>query len=376
MKTNTILIQNIITPYRSRLFNVLSLKHFDFSVFYMAKTEVDRNWDASRIMMKHKFWLDRYGIYFCIKNFHIHINPILTLKVLFSRSTKNIILGASYNDINVIALVVAKKMHMTNKRFFFWAEANYLTNGARSESKFKCWLRKFVFSSVDGALIIPGKMSELTFKKWGIVDKKYIRLPNTISDDKLQYCPEKRNKETIPIFFMPIRLIESVKGAINFFEAIGRENIEKCRFWIAGDGEDKELYKEYIEKNNYTQNIELLGFCDSNRMEELYNTANVFVLPSFSDPSPLSMVEALKTHLPILCSLHCGNHYEVVDDEINGYCFNPLDQEDIKVKFEALFFRKNEWIQMGELSYSKYLKIYATENVAANFIRQYNLISK
>lgn len=376
MKTNTILIQNIITPYRSRLFNVLSLKHFDFSVFYMAKTEIDRNWDTSRIMMKHKFWLDRYGIYFCIKHFHIHINPILTLKVLFSRSTKNIILGASYNDINVIALVVAKKMHMTNKRFFFWAEANYLTNGARSESKFKYWVRKFVFSSVDGALIIPGKISELTFEKWGIEDKKYIRLPNTISDEKLQYFPEKRNKEAIPIFFMPIRLIESVKGAINFFEAIGRENIKKCRFWIAGDGRDKELYKEYIEKNNYTQNIELLGFCDSKRMEELYNIANVFVLPSFSDPSPLSMVEALKTHLPILCSLHCGNHYEVVDDEINGYCFNPLDRDDIKKKFEVLFFRKNEWLQMGEHSYSNYLKNYVTENVAENFIRQYNLISK
>ena len=110
-------------------------------------------------------------------------------------------------------------------------------------------------------------------------------------------------------------------------------------------------------------------------MQELYNMANVFVLPSFSDPSPLSMVEALKMHLPILCSTHCGNHFEVVLEGKNGYCFNPFDVQDIKEKFEKMLYSREQWEQMGELSYYNYLKTFDTNNVANNFIEHFNRIA-
>ena len=142
MNSNTILIQNMITPYRTRLFNTLNEKGLDFSVFYMSKTESDRNWNIDDTDINHKRWLDKCGVYFYIKAMHVHINPLLVLKVLLNRKAKNVILGASYVDLNIIALVFAKKLHLTSKKFFFWAEANYLTNGARSESKWKSKFRR------------------------------------------------------------------------------------------------------------------------------------------------------------------------------------------------------------------------------------------
>lgn len=376
MGNNTILIQNIITPYRSRLFNVLTKNGLDFKVYYMSKTEADRNWKIENISMAHNYWLDKYGLYFYIKQiFHIHINPVLVLMTLFNNRAKNIILGASYIDLNILVLVLLKKLRITSKRFFFWAEANYLTNGARSDSKIKYRFRRWVFSCVDGGLIVPGKMSEITFQKWGITEKPFIYLPNTISDDSLVYNPKSRTHVDKPIFFMPIRLIENVKGALNFFNAIGLDNIRKCEFLIAGDGTDKALYEKYISDNSLESNIKLLGFCNEDRMQELYNMANVFILPSFSDPSPLSMVEALKMHLPILCSTHCGNHFEVVSEGENGYCFNPLDVQDIKDKFEKILCSRERWGQMGEISYCNYLKAFDTNNVADNFIEHFNRIA-
>lgn len=376
MENNTILLQNIITPYRTRLFNTLASKGFDFSVYYMSKTESDRNWKTDDIKITHKNWLDKHGIYFSIRGFHIHLNPCLVFKVLVNSKAKNIILGASYMDSNIIALAIVKKLHLTSKRFFFWAEANYLTNGARNESKFKKVFRKFVFSCVDGALIVPGEMSEITFGKWGIDVPEFIHLPNTISDDELTYRNEKRNKANKPVFFMPIRLIESVKGAINFFDAIGESNIRKCVFLVAGDGEDRDLYEDYINVNHYEENIKLLGFQNASQMEKHYNEANAFVLPSLSDPSPLSMIEALKAHLPILCSTHCGNHFEVVTEGKNGFCFNPLDKDDIKQKFETILSLKSEWEQMGEYSYHNYTSIYDTATVADNFIQRFSKLAK
>lgn len=373
----TIFIQNLISPYRAHFFNSLASQNDSFVTYYLSKTEKDRNWDLSKIPLEHEHWIDRFGIYFMLKGFHIHINPVLVCKTLFSRNIKNVILCVSYCDISIMALIFAKKMHLTKKRFFFWAEANYLTNGARNESRFKKKLRSWVFSGVDGAMIIPGYMSEITFEKWGIPIKHYIYLPNTINDAALKFDVQNRREQNDPpIFLIPIRIIESLKGALNFFEAIGEEYIRKAKFIVAGDGEDKDLYQEYIHTHNFQDNIELVGFCEAYRMCELYNTANVLLLPSFSDPSPLTLVEALFFHMPVLCSEHCGNHFEVVESGVNGYTFSPLDKADIKAKFETMMSRRSEWRAMGENSAKRYVDIFQTKKVVSKFIEQFNYLKR
>lgn len=367
----SVFIQNLISPYRSHFFNSLTEQDDSFGVYYLSAKEADRNWDLSKIPMKHNYWVDKFGIYFMLKGFHIHINPALVFKTLFSRQIKNVILCVSYCDISILALVLAKKMHLTSKKYFFWAEANYLTNGARNESGFKKKLRSWVFSAVDGAMVIPGRMSEITFEKWNIPVKHYIHLPNTINDEALVYdeCNHRELNE-LPVFLIPIRIIESLKGALNFFDAIGDENVRKAKFIIAGDGEDKSLYQKYITEHGYEDHIELAGFCEAARMRELYNSSNVLLLPSFSDPSPLTLVEALLFHMPVLCSEHCGNHFEVVEPGVNGYTFSPLDHSDIKAKFELLMSRRLEWRKMGKVSAKRYSEKFETKMVVKNFIKQ------
>ena len=373
----TVFIQNLISPYRAHFFNSLTKQDDSFGVYYLSKKEADRNWDLCKIPMEHRYWIDMFSIYFMLKGFHIHINPLLVLKTLFSRKIENIILCVSYCDLSILALILAKRLHLTRKRFFFWAEANYLTNGARNDSVFKNKLRQWVFTTIDGAMIIPGRMSEITFEKWGIPVKNFIYLPNTINDDALRYDEQnQREQNNLPVFLMPIRVIESLKGALSFFEAIGENNVRKAKFIIAGDGEDMGMYKEYIIKHGYLDNIELAGFCEAARMRELYNSANVLLLPSFSDPSPLTLVEALFFHLPVLCSEHCGNHFEVVDAGVNGYIFSPLDKVDIKDKFETLMARRADWPAMGDESAKRYAERFETKTVVANFIEQFNKLKK
>ena len=373
----TVFIQNIISPYRARFFNKLSLQDDSFGVYYLGESEADRNWDISKIPMNHNYWVDRFGLYFMLKGFHFHINPVLIYKTLFSSKIKNVILCVSYCDISIMVLCLAKKMHLTSKRFFFWAEANHLTNGARNESGFKSRLRKWVFSAVDGAMIIPGRMSEITFEKWGVPVKEFIHLPNTIDDDAMIYeGNNQRDKNDLPVFIIPIRLIESLKGAINFFDAIGCDNVKRAKFIIAGDGEDKSLYADYIKDHHYENNIILAGFCDSVKMKELYNNANALLLPSFSDPSPLTLVEGLKFNLPILCSTHCGNHFEAVEENVNGNTFSPLDPSEIKQTFEKFLSKRGDWTVMGEKSGMIYEDKFQTDKVVRKFITNFNQLKK
>lgn len=351
-------IQNIIAPYRTSLFNGLAKFNFPFLVGYMGKTEGDRNWIVNLSDLKFQYKIYS-GWYRLVKGYHIHLNLSMIYDLVTRKDVTDIILSVSWNDLNILILVFLKKIGLLKKRIHFWTEANYLTIGALSPNRFKSMLRTFSYSAVDGAFIIPGEMAKRTLDFWKVRYKKLIYLPNLI-DEELFSLPANymklRDIEELPVFILPVRLIEKIKGVINFFDAIGRENICKGIFLIAGDGIDYDCYKEYIRLNNLDGHIYLLGFCDKYRMKELYEKANVMILPSFSDPSPLSLIEAIKMKLPILVSERCGNHFETVINGYNGYIFNPNKPDTIKNVFEKMLDRHKEWNEWGENSFCLYKK--------------------
>jgi len=340
----------------------------------MRESEIGRSWKIDLKKLNYPYFIDTKGFYFFLKKigFHFHFNPFLIYRLLKEKESE-LILGGSWNDINVITLCVLKRLGITKKRFHIWSEANMNTLGARKDSLTKRTIRNFVFNTIDGNFIVPGKMAELTFEKWNIMPKKFVYLPNLIDENVFQLennYLEKRKQNALPVFFIPIRLIESIKGALNFFNAIGIENVKRSIFLIAGDGDDENLYKEYIENNELQENIFLLGFQNYHQINNLYNKANIFLLPSFSDPSPLSIVEALKMKLPLLVSTYCGNHYEALKEGINGYGFDPYNPDEIKEKYEKLLSERNLFDEYSQNSFQLYLDNFDKNTKIENFIHQ------
>ena len=119
----------------------------------------------------------------------------------------------------------------------------------------------------------------------------------------------------------------------------------------------------------------LLGYCNTEMMVEFYKKSNLFLLPSFSDPSPLSLIEALSMKLPVLASERCGNHFEAVEEGINGYIFNPLLPESVRIAYIKLLARFDEWEEMGEQSKKIYEEKFNKEKVISNFIKALNAVS-
>lgn len=376
----TVFLQNIISPYRANFFNALQQEYDNFAVYYMGESEPDKFWDVSKVTMNYPHWVDYHGWYITpSKSFGTHCNPILFFKLIMSRKVKNIVFAVSWTDLNIMAIAIAKHLHLTSKRIFFWAEANYSAEWTKKHNtKLKWWLKRMVFSSVDGAMIIPGKMADMTFEKWNIPIKNKIYLPNTINSSQLVYDNRKKKEQhEFPEFIMPFRLIERIKGGLNFFEAITPANICKAIFYVVGDGEDRRLYLDYVKQHNYEENIKVSeGFFNVRQMCELYNRVDGFILPSFSDASPLTLIEALNFHLPILCSNHCGNHYEAVEEGVNGFTFSPNDKDEIKSKFERLLSVRDKWNEMGEKSFEIYQNRFETEKIIKRFVSQYICFKK
>lgn len=364
-----IFLTNIPTPYRTAFYNDLQRHGLEFEVLYMRHIEADRNWKINREDLQHPHIIDN-GFYRMIGRFHVHFNPKLISHILKNKNSE-IIVGGAWNDIDVLILVLLRRLKIIRNPFHFWSEANYLTIGASNDNQIKKLIRKFVYHASNGCQLSSGKMTEITLAKWGIRVNGFVPLPNTIEEEKFVIHEEevaKRNENPLPVFIMPVRLLEQDKGIMNFFKALGNENTRQGLFLVAGEGPDKPLIESYIQSEGLEENIKLLGHCDTQTMISLYKQANVFVLPSFSDPSPLSLIEAIRMKLPVLVSERCGNHFEAVIPESNGYIFNPLDPVTVRNTFANLFIRRTEWHDMGELSATIYNKNFRKETVIMNFI--------
>lgn len=365
---------NIVAPYRVFLFNKLEeirLKHtsIDFEVYFMRITEADRNWEVNLKDLKFKYLIGR-GLYLKVKYFHVHFNPILLLKL--TKSKNEIILGSSWNDLNVLLLVLLKRLRLISNKLSVWSEANYLTINSQKENRSRDILRRWFFSQIDGSFIVPGHMSVLSFEKWRIPVRNVIVLPNLVSSELFQNKDVyQNNTETKPIFFLAARLEESLKGIKNFLERIGNQNAKKIVLKIAGTGSSLDDYKQYVRSNNLERNVFFLGDLSQEEISIEYKKANVFVLPSFSDPSPLTIVEAIFSGLPVFVSERCGNHFEAVVNGENGYTFNPFDPTDVKIKFEKMLSERNNWCNFSSRSLQIAKTNFNSETVLKDFIKSF-----
>lgn len=99
-----------------------------------------------------------------------------------------------------------------------------------------------------------------------------------------------------------------------------------------------------------------------------YMQADAFVLPSFSDSSPLSIVEVCYYKLPLLISERCGNHNETLVEGKKGYKFDPDNHIEVRNKFEQFLNCRSEWPIMGEVSRKMYEDNFAQRKVIDKFI--------
>jgi glycosyltransferase involved in cell wall biosynthesis len=121
-----------------------------------------------------------------------------------------------------------------------------------------------------------------------------------------------------------------VKGLVEFINQIP-ENFADNNVWlIAGDGSLQNTLEETIVRKGLGQAVRLLGYVNHNKMPELYAAADIFLLPSLTDPNPLSAIEAAFAGLPLLISTRLGNFPELLQQGITGWGFDPYNPKETK----------------------------------------------
>lgn len=93
---------------------------------------------------------------------------------------------------------------------------------------------------------------------------------------------------------------------------------------IVGAGPEEQNLQRQTESLGLRQ-VRLVGPVDYARLAPYYVSADAFVIPTLEDNWSLVVPEAMACGLPILCSQYNGCWPELVQQEQNGWVFDPLD---------------------------------------------------
>tara|TARA_Y100001968_G_C19441288_1_gene762667 strand:- start:2319 stop:3422 length:1104 start_codon:yes stop_codon:yes gene_type:complete len=116
--------------------------------------------------------------------------------------------------------------------------------------------------------------------------------------------------------------LDKPKDYLTIINALAVLKTKKWKYTIIGDGPQLSMLENHVNKLGLKDKITFLG-----RIKNVHNyllQSNLFILSSFSEGLPRSLIEATRASLPIISS-DVGGVSECVLEGINGFLFDPGD---------------------------------------------------
>jgi glycosyltransferase involved in cell wall biosynthesis len=138
------------------------------------------------------------------------------------------------------------------------------------------------------------------------------------------------------------------KGAfdlIESFAALPEIDRNRTELILAGNG-DLEAAHEAIAKLGLTAKITVLTWLNSEQRDELLATADAFILPSYNEGLPMSMLESMAWGLPVIVT-PVGGIPEAICDRQNGLLVNPGNQPQLTQAMQELIRDEDLRISLG-----------------------------
>lgn len=159
------------------------------------------------------------------------------------------------------------------------------------------------------------------------VGVKRVIIINNIVNDNSRTSDVIRNKTPI-VKFLFLGRIGKRKGLFDLLDVVNDHRVflnSKFKLFVGGDGEVQQLL-DYIHSNFLEDLVEYVGWVDGPMKNDLLSSCDVFILPSYSEGLPISILEAMSYGLPIV-STTVGGIPELVRG--NGYLITPGDKSQL-----------------------------------------------
>jgi len=149
-------------------------------------------------------------------------------------------------------------------------------------------------------------------------------LPNFVELPELQNTASTSNKDEVMILFLG--LVGARKGIYDLLPAFKDVLVQlpTLRLIIGGNG-DIDKAQALAMELEIDDHVVFAGWVGGEKKAELLRRAQIYVLPSYNEGFPVSLLEAMSWQVPVI-STRVGGIPELVRDGVDGFLINPGDR--------------------------------------------------
>ena len=164
---------------------------------------------------------------------------------------------------------------------------------------FCAYVTKFYKAAKEIVVVNPSFIPDLV--KFGIDRERITYIPNFVSQEDFFKASEEKKKEFREKYHIPqdkfvvlgVGQVQTRKGILDFID-VAKKNPDMYFIWAGGFsfGAITEGYKN-LKKEMETKrdNLSFLGIRSRSEMQEIYNAADCFLLPSYNELFPMALLE-------------------------------------------------------------------------------------
>jgi glycosyltransferase involved in cell wall biosynthesis len=216
---------------------------------------------------------------------------------------------------------------------------------------------RYIFESADVVICLSEgwqKFFSSTFKL-----KRLVIINNVIQEvsDK----PHTEERDSLNLLFLgQIGKRKGVFDLLNVLAENKEEFKDKVKLTIGGIGDVDRLQKT-LSDNRFNGDVTYAGWVNGSTKARLLNSCDVYVLPSYHEGLPISVLEAMSYGKPVI-STNVGGIPEIVRPGFNGWLFKPGDHQALNTIIREAMNNKDLLKQYGNNSLSL-SKNYTPESV-------------
>ena len=360
MSARTVIITEIISPYRIPVFNAAAAQGAaDLHVIFLSETDPSlRQWRVYKDEIRFSYevlpssrW--KFGKSSVLLNWGVG-------KAL-ERAAPDVIVCGGYNY--PASWWAARWSRKHRIPFVLWSEST------SCDSRKGRWLVEYAKSSFlkrSDAFLAAGLAARNYLLELGVEESEICLAPNAVDVDFFaerslaarQNASELRHEFNLPErYFLCVGRLVPEKGVFDLVHAYERLSAEVQRdvgLVFVGDGSARPQLEAFAAASPCR--IRILGFLHREQLASVYALAEALVFPTHSDTWGLVVNEAMACGLPILASEVAGCVADLVKNEWNGFVIPPGNLEKWTRAMRAIAVEAELRRMMGSNSESKIQK--------------------
>ena len=200
-----------------------------------------------------------------------------------------------------------------------------------------CILRNLFIRTFAGAkaIIVLAARFKKELINFGVSPTNIHVLTTMFSKDIFKSVTPKLSRNQSHLLFLS-RIIrdKGIYELVDAFELI-KAQFPDLKLTIAGDGPELKALTRYVNERNFGNSVIFTGYVRNSAKAKVFLESDIYILPTFSEGCPVSLLEAMAAGLAVITS-PVGGIADIIDDDVNGILLTHITPSHIAAALTRL----------------------------------------